>query len=292
MLEIRNLVKAYSGFSLGPLDLDIPAGCALGLVGANGSGKTTLFRSIMGIVKKNQGSISLEGNEASDAKVGFKDNIGYVGDYVPLMDSWTGSKNLEMFSTFYTQWSEQHAQDIARRLNLDLRTKVSNYSTGQRAKLGITIALAHKPKLLLLDEPTTGLDPISRDGFMDLLFEVAEREESAILYATHHIAEFERLADRFLFISEGQIVRDEIKEDLTEHWRRISFRFAGTFTEIPNVVQHKNEGEQHMLLSANSNETIAFLKSQGVDSIEASSVPVERIATEILRQSAREISHV
>jgi len=292
MLEITNLVKTYRAFSLGPLNLEIPIGCALGLVGANGSGKTTLFRSIMGIVSKNQGRISIDGVEAMASNGAYKNAIGYVGDYVPLFEHWTGEKNLEFFSSFYTDWSTRRVKEIARQLNLDLHQKVSNYSTGQRAKLGITIALAHKPKLLLLDEPTTGLDPISREGFMDLLFEVAEQETCAILYATHHIAEFERLADRFIFISEGQIVRDEIKEDLTERWRRISYRLAGPLEDIPSIVQCKFENTQHVVISNNFEETVSFLNGKGAESMEVSSVSVEKIATEILRQSSREISHV
>ena len=292
MLEIHALVKTYKTFSLGSLDLSVPAGCALGLVGANGSGKTTLFRSIMGTVRRNQGSITVDGVPATNSSGAWKDSIGYIGDYVPLFDHWTGYKNLEYFANFYTQWSMKHAEGIAKQLNLDLQQKVSNYSTGQRAKLGIAIALAHKPKLLLLDEPTTGLDPVSRDGFMELLFEIAEQEDCAIVYATHHIAEFERLADRFIFLSEGQIVRDEIKEDLTEHWRKISYRFSGPPHEIPCVVQHKHENSQHMVLSNNFEETVSFLNSNGAESIETSSLSVEKIATELLRQSAREISHV
>jgi ABC-2 type transport system ATP-binding protein len=292
MLEIKNLVKTYTTFSLGPLDLEIPTGCALGLVGANGSGKTTLFRSIMGTVSRNQGSISIDGVETEQLRGEYKNSIGYVGDYVPLFDNWTGEKNLELFSSFYTDWSTKRVKDVAQQLNLDLHQKVSNYSTGQRAKLGITIALAHKPKLLLLDEPTTGLDPISRDGFMELLFEVAEAENCAILYATHHIAEFERLADRFIFISEGRIVRDEIKEDLTESWRRISYRLAGPLEDVPNIVQRKSENTPHVVISDNFEETVSFLNGKGAESMEVSSISVEKIATEILRQSSREISHV
>lgn len=292
MLKIENLVKSYRSFSLGALDLEVPAGCALGLVGANGSGKTTLFRSIMGLIQNNQGSITVGGIEAKQPDATWKDSIGYLGDYLPLFENLSGEQNLELFSKFYTRWSSNRAIQIARQLNLDLRQKASDYSTGQRAKLGITIALAHKPKLLLLDEPTTGLDPISRDDFMELLFEIAEQEDCAMLYATHHIAEFERLADRFVFISEGQIVQDEVKEDLSERWRNISYRYAGTLHEIPNVVRHKQDSSQHIVLSSNYEETIAFLNSSGAESIEASGVSVEKIATEMLRQSSREIDHV
>ncbi len=292
ILEIRGLVKAYKTFSLGSLDLQLPTGCAMGLVGANGSGKTTLFRSIMGTVSRNQGSILIDGIEAQDGNGSWKNLIGYVGDYLPLFEHWSGEKNLQAFSAFYTDWSQEQAKKIARQLNLDLSQRVRNYSTGQRTKLGIVIALAHKPKLLLLDEPTTGLDPVSRDVFMELLFELAEQEETAMLYATHHIAEFEPLADRFVFISEGQIIRDEIKEDLTDNWRRISCQFSGPLEEVPNVVEHKSEHRQHIILSDDYQRTLSFLNEAGAESIEARNVSFEKIAVEILRRSAREVSHV
>ncbi len=292
MLETQGLVKNFKNFSLGPLDLTLNAGCAMGLVGANGAGKTTLFRSLMGTLRRDQGTVFINGNEADRTRGLWRQQIGYVGDYTPLFDNWSGNKNLASFARFYPDFSLDRAHRLAQRLNLNLDQRAKHYSTGQRTKLAIILALSHEPKLLLLDEPTAGLDPVSRDVFMELLFEQMATEQVALLYATHHISEIEQLADRLVFISCGMVVRDEVKEDLAENWRSITFRFEKSLEQIPNVIQHKSEHPYHELVSDDANATIQFLTDCGVEGIESSRLSVEKIAVQILKESAKEINHV
>lgn len=292
LLAIDQLVKSYGDFSLGPLSLTVEAGSSVGLVGANGAGKTTLFRTLMGTLRRQQGTVRLNGELLDAAHPRMKQHIGHVGDYTPLFDSWSGRKNLQAISQFYPGWSDQIAFDTARRLNLDLHGKVGAYSTGQRTKLAIVLALAHQPQLLLLDEPTTGLDPVSRENFQELLFEFLAPEGRSLIYATHHIAEIEQLADRLVFISEGLLVRDEIKEDLSQSWSRISFRSESTLTGIPNVVRQRDEPPYHEVISNNGEATANFLEENAAENIEMSRLSVEKIAVEILRSATREFDHV
>ncbi|MCG8415626.1 MAG: ATP-binding cassette domain-containing protein, partial [Pseudomonadales bacterium] len=128
MLEINQLQKNYGDFSLGPIDLSVEAGCALGLVGANGAGKTTLFRSLMGTVRRDAGTVLLNEKEANASSGLWKQDIGYVGDYCPFFDNWSGHKNLSTLSEFYPGWSQSLAIEMAARLNLDLTKKVKRYS--------------------------------------------------------------------------------------------------------------------------------------------------------------------
>ncbi|MDA0689281.1 MAG: ABC transporter ATP-binding protein [Proteobacteria bacterium] len=291
MLEIEQLTKNYRDFSLGPVNLSVEAGCALGLVGANGSGKTTLFRSLMGTVRTDDGKVIVAGNEATPDKGGWKEHIGYVGDYAPFFDSWTGEKNLMNLGRFYRNWSMDTAHELASRLRLDLGKRVRQYSTGNRTKLAIVSALSRKATLLILDEPSNGLDPVARDSFMDILHEQLESGEIALLYATHHISEIEVLADRLVFLSDGTVVRDVIKEDLIEAWRRFTFRKEVLPENIPNVVSQRSEHPYHELTSDNGKITESFLHEQRVEQLESSIVSIEKIAVEILKSSAKEMNH-
>ncbi|MEQ8312812.1 MAG: ABC transporter ATP-binding protein [Gammaproteobacteria bacterium] len=292
MLEINELNKNYGDFSLGPLSLSVEAGCALGLVGANGAGKTTLFRSLMGTVRSDSGGCQLNGRETSYREASWKDQIGYVGDYTPFFDNWSGAKNLQTLAKFYSSWSESLAVELANRLRLNLSQKVKQYSTGNRTKLAIVAALCHQPALLVMDEPSNGLDPVARDTFMEILHEQLESGETTLLYATHHISEIEHLADRLVFLSEGQILRDELKEDLSQSWRRITFRSESMPTAIPHVVSQRGEHPYQELISDNGDATVAALKQQHVENIETSRLSIEKIAIEILKTSARELNHV
>ncbi|MDP6096228.1 MAG: ABC transporter ATP-binding protein [Gammaproteobacteria bacterium] len=288
MLEVNGLVKNFRHFSLGPVNLSLENGCAMGLVGANGAGKTTLFRSLIGTLRRNQGTVRVNGLEASAVSGVWRQQIGYIGDFTPLFNHWSGARNLAAFSRFYPNWSKQRATDLANRLNLDLKQSAKNYSTGQRTKLAIVIALAHSPHLLLLDEPSTGLDPVSREAFMDLLFEQVGSEQVSMLYATHHISEIEQLADRLVFVSGGQIIRNEVKEDLSENWRRLSFRCENDLGQIPHVMEKRSEHHQYDLISDNANASIQYLNNKGVADIESSRLSIEKIAVQILKNSAME----
>lgn len=292
MLEINQLIKTYDSFSLGPIDLIVDAGCALGIVGSNGAGKTTLFRSIMGTVRRNGGTVLLNGEETKNNNGTWKQHIGYIGDYSPFFDNWSGQKNLATLAKYYPAWSHARAIETAARLNLDLAKKVKQYSTGNRTKLAIVAALSRQASLLILDEPTNGLDPVARDVFMDLLHEQMEPGNTAILYATHHIAEIENLADRLVFISDGSIMRDEIKEDLSQTWKHITFRSESLLPSIPHVVKQQGDHPYQEIISDNGDITEAFLREKGAENIESSHLSIEKITVEILKSSARELNHV
>lgn len=284
-LVIEKLVKNYDDFSLGPLDLCIDAGCAVGLVGDNGAGKTTLFRCLMGSVRRDQGLVTIDQRLADDSSGQWRNRIGYVGDYHPFFDSWTAARNLATLSRFYSDWDPQLARDLAARLGLDLNLKVKACSTGQRTKLALVTALAHRPALLLLDEPATGLDPVARESFLETLFDYMAGGETALLYATHHTDEIEGLADRLVFMHQGQIVRDAIKEDLLETWRSLSFRSERILTNIPHAMDMRSEPPYQQVISENAAATVSYLRDQGIDQIDENPMNAGQIAVRILRQA-------
>jgi ABC-2 type transport system ATP-binding protein len=287
MLEITNLCKRYGGFTLGPIDLKLEPGTVHGLIGPNGAGKTTLYRAIMGTVRRDQGLVKVAGSPATASSGEWKRKIGYVGDYTPLFEHWSGGRNLKAFAAFYDAWSEETAESLASRLELDLSRKVGAYSTGQRTKLAIILALAHHPSLLLLDEPANGLDPVTRDVFMEVLYEQMRNEDLTVLYATHHVSEIEQMVDRLIFIKDGRVLAHEPVNTLVENWRKITFRTSKSIGDVPHQVHGVREGNDHQVTTSSFQSALWFLESQGVECIETSKLTTEQICVHVLRNGAR-----
>jgi len=286
MFEITNLRKKYDGFALGPIDLTLEPGTVHGLVGPNGAGKTTLYRSVMGTVRRDQGLVKVGGRTADASSGEWKRKIGYVGDYTPLFEHWSGARNLTAFATFYDTWSRETAESLASRLELDLSLKAGAYSTGQRTKLAIILALAHHPSLLLLDEPANGLDPVTRDAFMEVLYEHMMNEDLTVLYATHHVSEIEHMVDQLIFISHGRVLAHEPVDTLVENWRKITFRTTQPIGDVPYQVSRVREGDDHQVTTSNFQSALWFLESQGAECIETSKLTTEQICVHVLRNGA------
>lgn len=291
-LDINGLAKHYTGYALGPVNLQLDCGCAAALIGANGAGKSTLFRCLVGSVRRDGGTVSVAGQQTDEQHVLWRQQLGYIGDFTPFFNDWTGHKNLRIRSQFYPAWQSHKAESIAERLQLDLNKKVKTYSTGQRTKLSIVCALAHSPALLLFDEPSNGLDPVARQTLLELLFEEIEAGETALLYATHHVSEVEGLADRLIFLNNGTVTLDAIKDDLTEKWRHLSFRSEQAIGSIPYATPQKSELPYQQVISEDYEASAAFLQQQGIHDIEISRLSAEQIAVEILRNNANGANHV
>src|SRR5688572_5248531 len=262
MLEITNLSRRYDGFALGPIDLTLEPGTVHGLIGPNGAGKTTLYRSVMGTVRRDQGLVKVGGRMADTSSGEWKRKIGYVGDYTPLFEHWSGARNLRAFAAFYEAWSEQTAESLASRLELDLSQKAGAYSSGQRTKLAIILALAHHPSLLLLDEPANALDPVTRDAFMEILYERMRNEDLTVLYATHHVSEIEHMVDRLIFIQDGRVLAHEPVNTLDENWRTIPFQTSKSIGDVPHQVHGVREGNDHQVTTSSFQSALWFLESQ------------------------------
>ena len=294
-LEIINLCKRYRGFSLGPIDLKLEPGTVHGLIGANGAGKTTLYRCLMGTVRRDQGIIKLDDVKVDDSTGQWKQAIGYVGDYLPLFEHWSGARNLQTFARFYEHYDEEKVQRLASMFDLDLDQIARNYSTGQRTKLAIIHAFSHGAGFLLLDEPTAGLDPVSRDTFMEILHQQMADYPPTVLYATHYVTEIEQLADKLIIIDQGRILGHKVKEDLSQHWRRITFRSNRQLGELPNQIAIKVHGDQpfsaerpdfnreYEVISNNHESTLQYLQQAGASGIQCTRLTMEQICVQILK---------
>lgn len=286
LLSINNLTKSYKHFSLGPVDLKLKAGLVYGLIGANGAGKSTLFRSIMGSIRRDKGIITLNEKLVDSKTAQWKQSIGYVGDYTPLHDQYNALKNIEAFGSFYHNWSNEKAIGMAKAFNLDLNTKVKHFSTGQKNILAIILAFCHQSKLLLLDEPTSGLDPVAREIFMECLYEEIQHDDVAVLYATHHVNEIEKLADELIFLNSGKVVSQQVKEDLAQNWRTISFSSSEKPGEIPGQVSIKNSLLDYEVIIDQYESALAYLNDgEQFKSVECHRLSIEQISVQILKSS-------
>jgi ABC-2 type transport system ATP-binding protein len=290
-LEVTNLCKSYGDFALGPIDFALEPGMVHGLIGANGAGKSTLFRCLMGMVRKDQGRIKFNGQTVDPNFADWKQAIGYVADYTPLFEHWTGARNLRTFARFYKDYDHRTVQTLAAKFDLNLDQLAGSYSTGQRSKLAIIHALAHGAQFLLLDEPTSGLDPVARDLFMDIMFEQMGKDRT-ILYATHYVAEVEHMADQLLFISKGKLLGQQMKEDLAQHWCKLTFRSNRELGALPDQVALKILGGgtaamDYEVISSNETSTRDFLEHAGVQSIQSSRLTLEQICVQILKNEIR-----
>lgn len=282
--EITNLIKKYPDFQLGPLNLTLEPGTVLGYIGPNGSGKTTTMHCLVGLVKADAGEMKIFGTPNNPNKPDWKLNIGYVGDVHVFYENWTGAKNLKFLKQFYPNWSDNLVADLAKRFELPLDKKAKALSGGNRVKLSLIAALAHSPKLLLLDEPTSGIDPVVRTEVLDVLFEVLESGERAIFYSTHILTDISRLADELVFLHEGQILQRNTKDDLTDSWRKITFKFTKEVTKIKSVVNHLVEGKDHQVISTNYDVTLKQLQELGAENIQDNRMSIDEIAVHILRE--------
>ena len=218
VLEIRNLCKSYSGFYLDNLNLTLPSGCIMGLIGENGAGKSTTIKLILDLIKRDKGSITVLGK---DNKTHFrltKEDIGVVMDEVGISACLNARQVGRIMKYTYRNWDDAAYLGYLRTLSIPEKKPFKAFSRGMKMKLGIAIALSHHPKLLLLDEATAGLDPVVRDEILDIFSEFTRDESHAILISSHIVSDLEKICDYIAFLHKGKLLLCEEKDFLKEQY--------------------------------------------------------------------------
>lgn len=218
ILITENLSKKYDGFTLNEVSFQLPKGCIMGLVGENGAGKTTIIKLILNLIKKNSGEVQVFGldNIENDPKI--KNRIGVVLDESNFHDNLKPTDISIIMNNVYDHWNKELFLKYLDRFKLPKDKKVKNYSKGMKMKLSISVALSHNPELLILDEPTGGLDPIVRSEILDIFMDFIQDEEKAILFSTHITSDLDKIADYITFIHNGNIIFSESKEELVDNY--------------------------------------------------------------------------
>ncbi|MFZ3071142.1 MAG: ABC transporter ATP-binding protein [Anaerolineaceae bacterium] len=218
ILEVRNLVKKYPGFTLDNINIDLPQGVIMGFIGENGAGKTTTIKLILDLLFKDTGEIRIFGRENTSIDPSLKEQIGVVFDESNLPENLTVGEIEKIMTSLYKTWNSQVFSAYVTKLDLPMKKAVKDFSRGMKMKLSIAIALSHNPRLLILDEATSGLDPIVRDELLDVFWEFIQDESHSIFISSHIISDLEKVCDFIAFIHKGKMVFVESKETLREKY--------------------------------------------------------------------------
>lgn len=213
-LEIKNLTKSYPDFLLDNLNLTLPSGCIMGLVGENGAGKSTTIKLILDMVHKDSGSIIILGKDNQDHIELIKEDIGVVMDEAGIPECLTVSQVGKVMKHTFRNWDENEYARLVKKLALPDKKQFKDFSRGMKMKLGIAIAMSHNSKLLILDEATSGLDPVVRDEVVEMFSEFTRDETHSILISSHIVSDLEKLCDYIAFLHKGKLLLCEEKDRL------------------------------------------------------------------------------
>lgn len=217
-LEIHGLTKKRGEFALQGLELTLPAGCIMGLIGENGAGKSTTIRLILNSLGRDGGTVAVYGKDNRALTALEREDIGVVLDEVGLPEYMNAAQIGRMLAGIFRRWQPEVYEEYLHRLELPEDKAFKDYSRGMRMKLGLAAALSHQPRLLLLDEATSGLDPVVRDDILTIFADFTRDEDHAVLISSHIVSDLEKICDYIAFLHKGKLVLCEEKDRLLEEY--------------------------------------------------------------------------
>ena len=249
VIEVRNLVKSYKSFKLNSISFDIPKGMIVGLIGGNGSGKTTIMKCILSLIFKNSGEIHIFSKNNDELTLEEKEKIGVVLDENCLPSNVRVSFLDRIFKNSFKTWNSKKYFELLAKFNVDSSKRVKELSKGMKAKLNIAIALTRDVKVLILDEPVNGLDPLSRDELNDILLNFVKDKEHSVLISSHILSDIEIISDKIIFIDKGSIVKIGSITDFKDKYDVVTLskeQYDNLNKE--NVFSHKINGDIYTCL--------------------------------------------
>jgi ABC-2 type transport system ATP-binding protein len=237
VIEIRRLTRQFgSTKALDEISLAIPRGGVFGLIGGNGAGKTTLIKHILGMLRAESGTVRVFGLDPVENPVGTLGRIGYLSEDRDLPDWMSVAELMGYTQAFFPTWDQAYAEELREMFDLDTQAKIRNLSRGQRARAGLLVALAHRPELLLLDEPSSGLDPVVRRDILGAIIRTIADEGRTVLFSSHLLDEVERVADQVTIIHRGRLILTSSMDEIKETHRRVTLRFGQPVERPPALV--------------------------------------------------------
>lgn len=250
-IKIEGLQKSFKNFTLGPIDLTLPTGCVMGLIGENGAGKSTLISLLLGMKRPDAGRALVLGEEAGSDAAPFRSKIGVVLDIPGFPSVMRASEIGKLLAPGFPDWDGERFRSLCDGFQLPEKTSFGNYSRGMKMKLSIAAALAHHPELLILDEPTGGLDPVARDEILDIFYNFIQSPDRSILISSHILSDLEKICDYIAFLHEGRLLLQGEKDLLKETYgllRGSRAEIAARPDEAVKGVRRTGTGDEALVL--------------------------------------------
>jgi ABC-2 type transport system ATP-binding protein len=238
-VRFTGVSKKYKHFTLQNVDLELQTGSIMGFVGANGAGKSTTIRILMGLIHQDSGTVEVLGHAMPADQAAAKRDIGFVSEDMRLYGPATVAWHMNFIRAIYPQWDQPYAESLLQRFDLKPQQKIKGLSHGQRVKTALLLALARRPRLLVLDEPTTGLDPVARREVLAELTAVLADENRTIFFSSQNTLDVEQISDQITFIDRGRIIDSANKEIFLDRWRRLRLMLPPNtlLPKLPGVVE-------------------------------------------------------
>lgn len=285
-IETNGLTRIFGNkTALNDLTLTIPHGGIHAIVGSNGAGKSTLFRLLLGIDTPTSGSSTILGEQSHSLTPQARGKIGYVNEEHTMPTWMTAREVTAMQKSYYPDWNDSLYDQVIAWFDVDPNQKVAGLSRGERAGLNLSIALAQRPEILILDEPTLGLDVVARQSFLEALMYTEREDKTTIIYCSHQMEEIERVADRLIIMEKGVLKNNSAPDDFVE---RVSYWVSDpvSHTALPDVLSYRIiEGMAHILVADQGAEFESILKNAGAQHTRQLPVNLEKAVNAFLRKN-------
>jgi len=279
VVEVRELTRRY-GEKVALSGIDFTAGCGsvVGIVGENGAGKTTLIKHLLGLLKAQSGTVRVFGLDPVAQPERVLGRIGYLSEEPELPPWMTVAELMSYTRAFHSGWDQAYADELIDAFGIDRHRKTKTLSKGQRARVGLVAAQAHRPDLLLLDEPSSGLDPIVRRDILAAIIRSVGREGRSVVFSSHLLNEVEAVCDRVVMISRGRVVLSDELEEIRRGHHRLTFASSEAKPELPGLLQTKHEdGGWVAIVEGEAAEVVARARAAGLELGERATPSLEEI---------------
>jgi ABC-2 type transport system ATP-binding protein len=288
-IETHDLVKRYGSIAaVDGLSLSVPRGAVYALVGRNGSGKTTTIRMLLDLSLPDAGTARVLGMDCHAERVKVLERLGYVSDR-PLLSGWTGDQLVRFNRGFYPRWSDELVARYVRVFDIPMKQKFRNLSRGNQTKMWLMLALAQQPDVLVLDEPTAGLDPVVTDQLLRVLVEDVAAEGRTVFMSSHHLSEIERIADWVGMIDKGKLLLEAPMEELRARFRRIQVAGVAEMAMPVAAMRVRRSGAStEYVVRDGAEEFVDALERGGATVIQSSPMNLSEIFLECLDADGKE----